>query len=160
MKLIFSKIFDAHLTSFYPATMKAAMLESVCDASLTVYRRCLEELLPTPLKSHYTFNLRDLANVFQGIMIADPKKIGDDTNVMIRLWAHENTRIYRDRLTDAHDRDWFDVLIKDMVDQYFKKNWDTLVTTDSIIFGDYMTSATVLWSRSKALQRDSGPKTA
>jgi dynein heavy chain len=138
MKMIFSKIFDAHLTAFYPPTVKAAVLDPVCDATIAVYRRCLEELLPTPSKSHYTFNLRDLAKVFQGVMIADPKRVGEDTNVVFRLWAHENTRIYRDRLTDKPDRDWFDVLMKDMVLRHFKKNWDVLVVTDRIIFGDYM----------------------
>ena len=138
MKMIFSKIFDSHLIMYFPATLKAAMLEPVCDASLVVYNKCLEELLPTPSKSHYTFNLRDLAKVFQGVMMADPKKIGEDSNIMIRLWAHENTRIFRDRLTDEHDRLWFDKLIKETVQTVFKKNMDALVTTDRIIFGDYM----------------------
>jgi hypothetical protein len=27
----------------------------------------------------------------QGIMMADAKKLGDDTSLMIRLWAHECT---------------------------------------------------------------------
>ncbi len=36
------------------------------DASVAMYRRVELELLPTPAKSHYTFNLRDLSKVFQG----------------------------------------------------------------------------------------------
>jgi dynein heavy chain len=107
MKLIFGKIFESHLSTYFPPVMKS-VLEPVCDASIAMYNRCLAELLPTPSKSHYTFNLRDLAKIFQGVMMADPKKIGEDAGVLTRLWLHECTRIFRDRLTDEPDRKWFD----------------------------------------------------
>ena len=34
---------------------------------LWIYDTVRAELLPTPMKSHYTFNLRDISKVFQGI---------------------------------------------------------------------------------------------
>jgi dynein heavy chain, axonemal len=135
--LIFGKILGAHFEAFFPPTMKA-VIEPICAASLQIYHRCLKELLPTPSKSHYTFNLRDLARIFQGCMMADPKKIGEEQPVFIRLWAHECMRIFRDRLTDQPDRDWFDAQMKELVKDVFKKNWDALVTTERLFFGDYM----------------------
>jgi hypothetical protein len=42
------------------------------DASVAMYRRVELELLPTPAKSHYTFNLRDLSKVFQGTRSCSP----------------------------------------------------------------------------------------
>jgi hypothetical protein len=37
----------------------------VVSATVQVYNSIREQMLPTPAKSHYTFNLRDLARVIQ-----------------------------------------------------------------------------------------------
>ncbi|XP_010777541.1 dynein heavy chain 1, axonemal-like [Notothenia coriiceps] len=45
--------------------------EHLVDATIRVYSTITSQLLPTPAKSHYTFNLRDLSKVFQGILMAE-----------------------------------------------------------------------------------------
>jgi len=46
-----------------------------------------KELLPTPAKSHYIYNLRDLSKVFQGITKAKNKSFQNE-NDFLKLWAH------------------------------------------------------------------------
>lgn len=43
----------------------AQCTNKLISASLTIYNKARLELLPTPAKSHYTFNLRDLSKIFQ-----------------------------------------------------------------------------------------------
>lgn len=49
--------------------------EPLVDATIGVYLTITSQLLPTPAKSHYTFNLRDLSKVFQGMLMAEPSKV-------------------------------------------------------------------------------------
>lgn len=49
--------------------------EPLVDATISMYMTITSQLLPTPAKSHYTFNLRDLSKVFQGMLMAEPSKV-------------------------------------------------------------------------------------
>ena len=42
---------------------------------IDMYNTITTQLLPTPAKSHYTFNVRDLSKVFQGMVMVDASKI-------------------------------------------------------------------------------------
>lgn len=49
----------------FPAAVKQAS-GSIVDAAVEIYHRMSVDLLPTPAKSHYVFNLRDLSKCVQG----------------------------------------------------------------------------------------------
>lgn len=53
----------------------AHFTDPLVEATIMVYSTITSQLLPTPAKSHYTFNLRDLSKVFQGMLMANPAKI-------------------------------------------------------------------------------------
>lgn len=60
-------------------TIKNENLETIrqpiLQITLDIYKTIITDLLPTPAKTHYTFNLRDLSKVFQGILMASAEDI-------------------------------------------------------------------------------------
>ena len=69
---------------------------------------------PTPAKSHYTFNLRDFSKVICGICLCTNKEV-PKSDVVMRLWAHETTRVFGDRLINNQDIMWLIDAIKECV---------------------------------------------
>lgn len=79
MKTIFTSILDGFLEEFPPQISNLSV--AVVLASVEVYLRISENLLPTPAKSHYVFNLRDLSKTIQGVLQADFITIPDSTHL-------------------------------------------------------------------------------
>uniref|UniRef100_A0A452QQ37 Uncharacterized protein n=1 Tax=Ursus americanus TaxID=9643 RepID=A0A452QQ37_URSAM len=106
------------------------------EATIMVYSTITSQLLPTPAKSHYTFNLRDLSKVFQGMLMADPAKVEDKVQ-LLRLWYHESCRVFRDRLVSDDDRGWFDKLLESCMEQW-KVTFVEVCPFQPILYGDFM----------------------
>jgi dynein heavy chain len=133
------QIFRTILGSFVSANLGKELqpvVSQAVDATIEIYETISKELLPTPNKSHYTFNLRDLAKVFQGCLCADPSGL-TDVNAFVRLWIHENSRVFQDRLVDDTDREWFSNLMRDVATRLFKIDWTVVNNVPKIMFGDY-----------------------
>ncbi|KAJ8922597.1 hypothetical protein NQ315_007628 [Exocentrus adspersus] len=111
--------------------------EAVLTSSLIVYTTILKELLPTPAKTHYTFNLRDLSKVFQGLLMFIPETL-TGVNELIRLWYHECCRVFQDRLVNDEDRQWFDSLLRDKIMEYYEVDPARALGTGVVLFGDFL----------------------
>lgn len=103
---IFNTIISAFMYNF--TTEIKASLSDLCHMTLRVYNQVLYgPLKPTPNKSHYTFNLRDISRIFQGLCNANSKLCVVPVQ-LLRMWIHENNRVFGDRLIDNVDRDWLE----------------------------------------------------
>ncbi|KAI9530578.1 hypothetical protein NQZ68_000068 [Dissostichus eleginoides] len=121
----------------------------IVTATMEVYKKAMENLLPTPAKSHYTFNLRDFSRVIQGCLLLKKESL-ENKRTMIRLFVHEVFRVYYDRLVDDKDRAWLYQLMNGILKDHFKESFDQvfdhlkqgsrLVEEDmrNLLFGDYM----------------------
>lgn len=69
--------------------------DSIVNSTIELYKAIAssKQLLPTPAKSHYIYNLRDISKVFQGISKASSKSYKDE-NDFLKLWAHECQRVF------------------------------------------------------------------
>ncbi|KAG8130387.1 hypothetical protein E2320_017072 [Naja naja] len=111
---------------------------SIVEAAVEIYQRMSIDLLPTPAKSHYVFNLRDLSKCVQGILQCDPVSVRDQ-NQIFRLFCHECQRIFHDRLICNEDKQYFYSMLSDMASKYFGVSTDPdSFASKPILFGDYI----------------------
>ena len=69
------------------------------------------------LQNHYTFNLRDVSKVFQGCLMVRAKV--PSAKAFCKLWVHEISRIFQDRLVNETDTKYFSTLISGLVGRNF-----------------------------------------
>ena len=134
MKHIFASILGGFISSEIPSVIGS--VDKLVDGSIQIYLGIQQNLLPTPSKSHYTYNLRDLSQVFQGILMITSASINEEKQI-INLWLHELARVFRDRLINDNDRSWFNELCKDLLLQYFEVEVE-VNEFENLLFGDYL----------------------
>jgi len=59
---------------------------------------------------------------------------------MVKLWIHECSRVFHDRLLNSDDRNWFQNLIKELIRRNFgfRLDKDTIFAENGCIFGDLL----------------------
>ena len=72
MKQIFSSILKGYLSLKQDDSASlASTADTIIKAAVEIYQNTCKDFLPTPTKSHYTFNLRDLSKVVQGMLMCE-----------------------------------------------------------------------------------------
>lgn len=89
---IFSSILDWYFLSqpVSPSLSIKELKPKLVNSTINLYEQIQkqQQLLPTPHKSHYLYNLRDLSKVFQGICLASHNSYKTPED-LISLWIHE-----------------------------------------------------------------------
>jgi dynein heavy chain len=85
------------------ATEMASLAKRSIVALAEVFRECSRAFPPVPSRPHYTFNLRDVAAVVGGVLLATPAQV-PDAKAYASLWLHEVLRVFGDRLVAANER--------------------------------------------------------
>jgi len=105
MKMIFSTILDFKFQSDNYSDEVVSISKKIVNGTLEMYKLAVAELLPTPLKVHYTFNLRDFGKIIFGVLLLKKGEC-DGIGRHVRLWVHEVWRVIGDRLVEHQDRQW------------------------------------------------------
>ncbi|XP_034354027.1 dynein axonemal heavy chain 12 isoform X4 [Arvicanthis niloticus] len=150
MVRIFSSIMVFYLRAHDFSPEYFVLGHQIVSGTMEVYKQSMGNLLPTPAKSHYTFNLRDFSRVIRGCLLIEKDAV-ESKHTMIRLFVHEVLRVFYDRLINDEDRNWLFQLIKNVIKDHFKESFDTVfnhlrngnapVTEEdlrNLMFGDYM----------------------
>ncbi|MEJ1273094.1 hypothetical protein NN561_003953 [Cricetulus griseus] len=121
---IYSTILSHHLKlGNFPTTLQKS-IPPLINLAVTFHQKIATTFLPTAIKFHYIFNLRDFANIFQGILFSSVECV-KSTQDLVKLYVHESNRVYRDKMVEEKDFHHFDKIQGD----FLKKNFDNIEET-------------------------------
>ena len=93
------------------------VVDNLTSATIDLWRLVKQKMLPTPSKFHYIFNMRELSRVFQGVLLTPKPSIQtgglatpsqNQALNLLKLWHHECARVFRDKLINTPDKEWYD----------------------------------------------------
>ncbi|TKS79999.1 Dynein heavy chain 11, axonemal [Collichthys lucidus] len=126
---IFSSILSAHFLQGGFSYGVSRSVGTLIQAAICLHQKVSQNFLPTAIRFHYIFNLRDLSNIFQGILFALPESIRYPMD-LVHLWLHESSRVYSDKLMEEKDVELFNKILLDTGKRYFEaSDWEKLQKT-------------------------------
>ncbi|XP_065714977.1 dynein axonemal heavy chain 9-like [Patagioenas fasciata] len=125
---IYGTILTQHLTSgnFSGAVQKSA--QQLIALALGLHQKVAATFLPTAIKFHYIFNLRDFSNIFQGLLFSTPECLQHPQD-LVKLYLHESNRVYRDKMVEEKDYGTFDKIQLETVKKLYDDIEETLEQT-------------------------------
>uniref|UniRef100_A0A3Q3L381 Dynein axonemal heavy chain 11 n=1 Tax=Labrus bergylta TaxID=56723 RepID=A0A3Q3L381_9LABR len=116
---IFSSILSAHFLQGGFSYGVSRSVGTLIQAAICLHKKISQNFLPTAIRFHYIFNLRDLSNIFQGILFTLPESIRYPMD-LVHLWLHESSRVYSDKLMEEKDVELFNKILLDTGKRYFE----------------------------------------
>ncbi|EDV95038.1 GH23822 [Drosophila grimshawi] len=146
---IYSSILNNHLEQPLQGFSKEirSIGNLLVKVGIALHRRVEYAFLPTAIKFHYIFNLRDLTNIYQGVVncVGAPVSAGGaDSSYsgtmcskpaeLMRLYVHEAYRVYHDRLVDQYDIKSFKSSIRDIFKKDFEDFDEDFVFAEPLVY--------------------------
>ncbi|KAI9324197.1 ATP-binding dynein motor region D5-domain-containing protein [Zopfochytrium polystomum] len=110
--------------TFCRATLKLApslrgYSDALTGAMVDIYLRSQKRFTPD-IQAHYIYSPRELTRWIRGIHEAIRQSDGlSTTEELLRIWAYEGLRLFRDRLVSDEEREWTDKNIDEVAAKYF-----------------------------------------
>ncbi|XP_016382633.1 dynein axonemal heavy chain 9 [Sinocyclocheilus rhinocerous] len=128
LNTIYCSILSQHLRGEgFPAVLQKSCSQLV-QLALAFHQRVTATFLPTAIKFHYIFNLRDLSNIFQGILFCTSECLKTSQD-LVKIFLHESNRVYRDKMVEDKDFNIFDKLQSETVKKFYEDMEETLKET-------------------------------
>ncbi len=144
LKSIFSGLLGGFLNAHpFPDQVRQCVPRAI-QATINVYESICATMRPTPSKSHYTFNLRDVSKVVQGMLMIAPRDC-PTPDVLAKLWAHESCRVFHDRLVSKEDKKWFTATVAELLSKVWTRSgagWsqeELFEGAHPVLFANYLT---------------------
>lgn len=83
------------------------LMGNVVSASLELFRRLRDRFKPVPRKFSYEFSVKEMILAFRGLSFAKSNVfVMNSREGFVKLWLHENLRVFGDRLVNDGDSQW------------------------------------------------------
>ncbi|XP_069077648.1 dynein axonemal heavy chain 11-like [Pleurodeles waltl] len=133
---IYSKILNAHLQygGFSFSVVKSS--STTIQAAICLHQKMTQNFLPTAIRFHYVFNLRDLTHIFQGLLFASLECVQLPID-LVYLWLHESSRVYADKLMDEKDIEHFNKVLIDTAKRFFEGVDERLFSDKPLMYSHF-----------------------
>ncbi|TRY96398.1 hypothetical protein DNTS_010073 [Danionella cerebrum] len=136
LSTIYSSILSGHFQQGGFSFGVSRMASTLVQAAICLHQKMSQNFLPTAIRFHYIFNLRDISNIFQGMLFAVPEQLRYPVD-LVHLWLHESSRVYSDKLMEEKDVELFNKILLDTGKRYFEGIDESIFINQPLIYSHF-----------------------
>ncbi|XP_066519814.1 dynein axonemal heavy chain 11 isoform X2 [Hoplias malabaricus] len=136
LNTIYSSILSGHFQQGGYSYGVTRSVGTLVQAAICLHQKMTQNFLPTAIRFHYIFNLRDITNIFQGILFALPESVRYPIE-LVHLWLHECSRVYSDKLMEEKDVELFNKILLDTGKRYFEGIDESIFIHQPLIYSHF-----------------------
>ncbi|KAA6419077.1 MAG: flagellar outer dynein arm heavy chain beta [Trebouxia sp. A1-2] len=140
VRSIYCSMVEGHLNQGNFDSEVIKLGSKLVDASIELHRHVMNNFLPSAVKFHYQFNLRELSNITQGLLRMTKDYYREPVKV-VRLWVHECERVLADRMINDTDMTKFNEFRVTVTKKYFDDVNQAEVEARPLLYNNFMTVA-------------------